>query len=358
VQQGLMLSTEADPQIAVLDVQSEAAASPLNLPRQNAKLPTVQALRGVAAMAVCWFHLTYGMPGFLDAGWLKQSGMYGWLGVQVFFVISGFLIPYTLFHGGYNLRQFGSFLKKRLVRLHPPYLITLVVVLGYRYVEVVLPVPRSKQIPVQWGQLVAHLGFLNPIFGYKWFVGVFWTLAVEFQFYLLLGLTYGLLAGRRRWLGCAWCALLALSAFVWPSQEYLPHHLPVFCFGLFAFRYACLGTGWVELLAGMAFAAALCHRTNGPPATYVAIGTALLILFVRYSNRILNFFGEISYSLYLLHAPIGGAIVYEGLKRFSGGGKPFLLAFAYVGSLLSACVLYRLIELPSKRWAARIGQSR
>lgn len=321
----------------------------------DGRFPTIQALRGVAALAVCWFHLTYGMPGFLDPGWLKQSGMYGWLGVQVFFVISGFLIPYTLHRSGYHAGQFFHFLAKRLVRLHPPYLATLVVVLGYRHLERLFPVPVSKPIPAQWGQFFAHLAFLNPLFGYKWFVAVFWTLAVEFQFYLLLGLTFGLLAHRRRWVGACYCAALAISALTWPNQDYLPHHLPVFCCGMLAFRYVCLGTGAAELAGGLLFMAALCDKTNGVPATMMALVAAGLILFVRYSNQLLDFFGEISYSLYLMHAPVGGAIVYEGLRRYPNCPKPVLLAVAFASAMASAYLLYRWVETPSKRWASAIS---
>ena len=44
------------------------------------RLPQLDALRGVASLAVCWFHLTNGNAAFLPDGWLKNSGLYGWLG--------------------------------------------------------------------------------------------------------------------------------------------------------------------------------------------------------------------------------------------------------------------------------------
>ena len=58
---------------------------------------SAHALRGVAAFAVAWFHFTNGQPTFLPQdSLLKVSGAYGYLGVAVFFVISGFVIPYSL----------------------------------------------------------------------------------------------------------------------------------------------------------------------------------------------------------------------------------------------------------------------
>src|SRR5215210_4781626 len=62
-------------------------------------------LRGVASLAVCWFHLTsftYATPDGWFYSALRRTGTYGWLGVEVFFVISGFVIPYSLHRAKYS----------------------------------------------------------------------------------------------------------------------------------------------------------------------------------------------------------------------------------------------------------------
>ncbi|MFZ3046680.1 MAG: hypothetical protein WA151_12270, partial [Desulfatirhabdiaceae bacterium] len=62
------------------------------------RLTHVDALRGLAALAVCLFHLTRYKPGFLpEYSILKSICQYGYLGVEIFFVISGFIIPLALF---------------------------------------------------------------------------------------------------------------------------------------------------------------------------------------------------------------------------------------------------------------------
>src|SRR5689334_14543570 len=91
------------------------------------RISTVDSLRGIASLAVCWFHLTNGNPSFLTGGPLKSSGTYGWLGVEMFFVISGFVIPYSLHKAGYDLKSFGTFVAKRIIRLDPPYLVSIVI---------------------------------------------------------------------------------------------------------------------------------------------------------------------------------------------------------------------------------------
>ena len=56
------------------------------------RLQAVEYTRGVAAFMVMWFHFTYLLP----EGVLRASGLYGYLGVEAFFVISGFIIPYSM----------------------------------------------------------------------------------------------------------------------------------------------------------------------------------------------------------------------------------------------------------------------
>lgn len=78
----------------------------------------VDALRGVAALAVALFHFS----GQLSSPLALAFKSYGWLGVDVFFVLSGFVISLSLQGKGYALKDFPAFLLRRLVRLEPPYL--------------------------------------------------------------------------------------------------------------------------------------------------------------------------------------------------------------------------------------------
>ena len=59
---------------------------------------------------------------FRAASYLAPIGAYGWLGVDVFFVISGFIVPYAMLRAGYTLSAWPTFILKRLIRVEPPYL--------------------------------------------------------------------------------------------------------------------------------------------------------------------------------------------------------------------------------------------
>src|SRR5229473_3266591 len=103
------------------------------------RVTTVDALRGIASLSVAWFHFTHGNPTFLSEGVLKSSGEYGWAGVHMFFVISGFVIPYALYKAQYSSRQFGRFLAKRIIRLDPPYFADIGLILALAYLVPLIP---------------------------------------------------------------------------------------------------------------------------------------------------------------------------------------------------------------------------
>ena len=78
---------------------------------------TVDALRAAAALSVCFFHFTHGQSYFQDVSIVRPAGAFGWLGVEVFFVISGFIVPYSMARAGYRLAMWPRFMAKRLGHL-------------------------------------------------------------------------------------------------------------------------------------------------------------------------------------------------------------------------------------------------
>src|SRR5262245_16881681 len=105
---------------------------------EHQRIEGLDFLRGLASLAVCWFHLThfhYNVPDRHGYALLRKTGAYGWLGVEVFFVISGFVIPSSLYRARYRIRDFFTYLARRIVRLDPPYLAAIAVMLAMAYVS-------------------------------------------------------------------------------------------------------------------------------------------------------------------------------------------------------------------------------
>jgi len=323
---------------------------------ETQKLHAIDALRGLAALSVAWYHLTLS-PTLEIPEWLRRSGAYGWLGVEVFFVISGFVIPYALWRGHYQFpRDLGRFFAKRLIRLDPPYLASLALAVALMLVAARTPAFTGPQLHLTAGQLLAHLGYLNALIGYEWLNLVYWTLGIEFQFYVLAAIVFPLLMEARTAtiviLSFAVAAVLDVTA-----QRFISHYGPLFGLGMVAF---CLHAGVYRPIVGTILTAVvglIALASIGPTMTIAGVLTALCLRFFPMVNvRPLAAFGAISYSLYLLHVPIGARFVNLG-ARFAHGAIPstIVLALGMLLSLIAAVIFYRCVERPAQRWASSIS---
>src|ERR1041384_1835775 len=123
----------------------------------HGRISVVEAMRGIAAISVALFHFSVQLQGPV-----RDIFAYGWLGVDVFFVISGFVIPLSLYGRGYSIRQFPQFMARRLVRLEPPYLASIVLVLAAWYLAARLPGAEGAPPDYSWAQLGSHLLYAIP----------------------------------------------------------------------------------------------------------------------------------------------------------------------------------------------------
>ena len=320
----------------------------------------LDVLRGVAALSVAWFHFTNGNPGFLPDGALKGSGSYGWMGIEVFFVISGFIIPFALARSQYHISDYGVFLLKRVVRLDPPYLISIFAVIALGYASSAAPGFQGAPFHFSLPQLLLHLGYINVLFGYPWLNPVFWTLAIELQYYLLVGLLFPVLISRIAAVRWGAVSVLAGSSFILPASQFLCHWLVLFLLGIVTFQYRAAILGVRAYVAALTFLTVAGICIYGVAIAILGLATASVIAFAHLSHtHPLVFFGSISYSLYLLHVPVGGRVVNLSLKYVhSLPGKCVVLIAALISSIMAAWLLHRFVERPAQQWSSSIGYRR
>jgi len=227
----------------------------------RSRVDVLLPLRGIASFAVAWFHFTHGTPWFLADGWLKTSGEYGWLGVEMFFVISGFVIPWSLYQGGYQRREhWRHFIAKRVIRLDPPYLTSIALVLCATWLasqsSSFRGLPVSQQ--VSWGQLLAHLGYANAILDYEWLNLVYWTLAIEAMYYVLIGWGFPYL--QRPNSALAVYLVIGAAPFLIPDERWIFHYLPLFGIGIASFQFATTDprlNRWIVQVVGLTILSAV-----------------------------------------------------------------------------------------------------
>lgn len=328
-----------------------------NEQRDPLRLEIIDALRGLAALSVAWFHFTNGGGLHLPReSWLRVSGSFGWLGVEVFFVISGFVIPYSLSRGGYRFRKdFGTFLLKRIIRLDPPYLIAIGLTIALWYASALTPGFAGEWPRISAPQLLSHLGYLNAFVGYPWLSPVFWTLAIEFQYYILVAIAFPMFASRSKLVRLlALFLLMASAATAVDRRELVFHYGGLFALGIVTFQKHMGLWSFRSYLVLLAAASALTASTLGPLIAAVGTGTAVSVGFAKVARcRPLALLGAVTYSLYLLHVPIGGRVVNFG-ARFAQA-RPAQLSVvlaALASSLLAAYVMFRLVERPAQRWSS------
>ena len=319
-------------------------------------LDSIDSLRGLSVLAVCLFHFA-GRDGFLPDDLIKQFARNS-TGVIQFFVISGFVIPWSMVRGGYRLWDFPRFFLRRMVRLEPPYLVALcsVVVLSVVYAWVKgQPFPPT---PGWWSQVLSHLGYTTRFFGFDWLDDVYWTLAIEFQFYLLIGLTFPLLSQAHsltRWAATIVFVLIGLSAFVLPIKVTVLTYTPIFALGIVVFQYRSGLINWRMLWMTLVALTAFIWWMSTAKIALVAGATAAVIANVDRGWAPLTRLGAVSYSLYLFHATLGGAIINLGIKHTNtAAGRYLVLVAALTASVVVAIAVYWLVERPAQRLSALI----
>lgn len=295
--------------------------------------------------------------GILPEGVLKLSAGLGWLGPHIFFIVSGFVVPWSMHAAGYRWRDAHRYLARRIVRLDPPYFATIAVVLALGYLGARLGL-REQAFELDPAQLLSHLAYLTGILGERWYNPVFWTLAVEFQFYLGLALVFPFLASPSRpvrWAAMGGC-LAAFAPFAYEAQTvWMPGYLPLFMLGFLLFQFHAGHIGRRELWLWVAPLLALI-ATYTYFLSLLAFAAFGLMLEDRFRNRVTEFLGRISYSLYLIHMPVGIPFIRVFEPLATTDATRIALAFVAMGvCVLAAWAFYHAVERPSIRLARRIA---
>jgi peptidoglycan/LPS O-acetylase OafA/YrhL len=320
----------------------------------NQRIGVINALRAFAAMFVAWGHFVAG-----QGKYLSLSGKYGYLGVHIFFVISGFVIPWSLYRSCYALRDYPRFLLKRNVRLYPPYLASIAVtVLVTNFM--MAPLLHLPRLTVTAQSLLLHFVYLNDLAHVPWLNVVYWTLAIEFQWYLLVGLMFPLLVTRNRRARFAGLAGMMLAYFAVGNDRLIFHSIPIFLVGVFVFQYR---VGLIDLRAMVGLIAVMVLAMIGPIGWIVAgvsVTTGMLIAFSTFHNPAADRVGDVSYSLYLLHLPIGVTLIgcLSHWLPYSGSYMIVLDVVGLVACGLVAWIMYQLIEKPSQEMSSAIRFTR
>ena len=319
-------------------------------PKVN-QLDSLVLLRGIAVIMVCFCHfgdaLSSGNHSFTTL--FSYFHIYGKFGVQIFFVISGFIIPYSLSKGKYQFIDYPSFLYKRLLRLHPPYLLALATTLIVMYFSYKA---RHVAYPENFMTIFNSLFYFhtpsdNP---------VFWTLAVEAQYYIFIGLFYILLINYTE---VAYFVVIPIFLFLGHSQ--LANYFTLLNFFVFFFignalfmTYLDIGNKIINIISLLLLIVYSYFFYEIPAFIFSLFTVIFILLYTRKVSSYLKFVGTISYSVYLIHFPFGIKLINLIRPKLNPSYSGLLFIATTILSLLISYFFYKVIEEFSERVSKNI----
>ena len=301
-------------------------AKPVTMENKN-RLSHLDGLRGVAILFVILFHAYIRWPNIVPYG-SEFAGIpvffYGWAGVQLFFMISGFVILMTL----ERCSNIADFMLRRWLRLFPAMAIATVLVCVTAPLLSDRPAGTIDFKNVVPGLIFIEPGWLNFVFGshFRALEGPFWSLFVEVKFYFIFGALYFLLGSRR-----AIAVLFALFAVTAGFKLFMvkhPHapaaiywtnfalkrtsaeHFGWFAAGALLFQYYQKRAHGILLCATGAAAISILVFNGSHLSEKVPVALMALLFFTAILNdsvqrvlraKVFLFLGFVSYPLYLIH---------------------------------------------------------
>lgn len=301
------------------------------------------------------FHLVNLSGGYIQNVWMRSIAYFGQFGVQFFFVISGFVITYSMINSGFQTRDYFRFLKKRIIRIEPPYLLVLALTAIFLWVRAKSGFGQGNLSAPDWKQLVLHIGYLIPFSSYNWLSIVFWTLAIEFQFYLFFPLIFSYFI-RYRLIRYLTISCFAIFFFISHSTGHFFYWSPVFLLGITLALYKKKRISVTEFGFFFLFINIIILYKLGLVVSIFANFPFIMILAeLNLKVAVLNFLGKISYSLYLLHTLIAFFIINLGIRySIFGYRKILVIIFAVSLTLYCSYLLYYYVERPCQKAASSI----
>ncbi len=322
----------------------------------STRLETIQALRGVAAIMVVLAHAASGDNFVAAFPILGTMASYGYLGVPIFFVISGFVIPHMMAATDYRVgRDAWSFLLRRIVRLEPPYAAMVVLAFAIAYAAARTPGYGGPPFSPSLEYFFVQFLYVGPWFGIPWINNVAWTLAIEFQYYILMLFAAPLLLAPSRPQQVLFFVAVIASSLLITDPRAIFLYLPCFAVGFAVFLFWNKRVAAVPFLMLFALFAVLTAFNNGTAfAVAASVAAGFMLVPLRRPLPILSGLGAISYSLYLVHLPVGGRVG-NLLMRIPWNWNQALAAFAAIAaSLLAAIAWWYAVERPAHAWARKV----
>lgn len=349
---------------------------PANLGKRLPRLALIDGLRFVAAIMVLLYHYTAWHHGFWGTAEARESwptlskfSVFGNMGVQLFFIISGFVILLSSYG-----KSPSKFVGSRIARLYPAYWVA-VLASGFLVIKLWPQMGEGRNL----ADLLANLTMFHPAMGVRHIDGVYWTLWVEMRFYILILILMALRMLTLRgvtalvvvWpLAGLWDQLANNAAL---SNMLMSQYAPLFAGGMVLFmiyRFGGSPLRWTMLGMNVALGAYFTGITAPSEARelvgymiqpwvywLIIVGIFGLVALLSLSPlrniqwKFLALAGALTYPVYLLHQVWGWWLIdkLQPVVSASPAGKYLVLAAVISLVVGAAYLVHRFIERPVAR---------
>jgi peptidoglycan/LPS O-acetylase OafA/YrhL len=328
-------------------------------------IPELQGLRGLAVLSVVFYHCHPRLVGTP----VHYASLWGWAGVNLFFVLSGFLITSILLEARDKPHYFRNFYGRRALRIWPVYVLVLIVV----YLNAPWFIGPTITQAIKTAPWLAYIFFVQNLFHLALppAIGPTWSLAIEEQYYFLWAPIVRFL--RRPWMLAAVLAaalitspIFRLANLHWMTLTHTLIHLDgialgsLLALGLYTLalsRSTWLWIGLAAMLIGFWATATVAGGTAflDSALALAFAGTVLAAIASTGARNPLNavlrrgplaFYGRISYGLYMIHIAI---FIYFGwfdarMDKYGIPGNLAVVAFRFAASTAAATLLWYAFE--------------
>jgi peptidoglycan/LPS O-acetylase OafA/YrhL len=315
-------------------------------------LPAHTGIRGLAALAVVLFHFSIYWPGYL--------------GVDLFFVLSGFIIHHVYrerFGDRVRIRQVVEFLRYRLARIYPMHVATTLAAVAFSLLAAKIDVATRSGGAISVEGLVASLLLVHGWFNIPGPNYISWSVSAEWFAYLIYPVVALLATRLSKLIKYATLIPLSLLLHFYADLNPVARVVPEFILGMAAYAMCLQPTvraslnPWSGLLVVAFIALVEIALSSAILVSHVLLFAALLIALTSscdHFGKILScaplvYLGEISYSIYLTHSLIRSAVL-TFCQRFDFDAAAAIVVVISISLVIVISSLaYHLIELPARR---------
>lgn len=331
-------------------------------PRKH-HIEIIELLRGIASLGVVCFHFANSTLPTIKPNPLGSFFEWAKLGIPIFFLISGYVIPLSMYKSRYEFKDAARFFLKRMTRMIPPAWVAIFLMMAIYFVGYALngrPIQGMSWPGTSAKSVLSNLFFSFQLFKVEKYIEAYWTLEVEFQFYILIMFLFPLIVSFAKKPIYLSVLLVAISCsyFFYNDTFMFFRDNSFFILGILLFLHKTEQISKNYFLYASFFATVACYMQQG---VYGAAGSVMAILsmnYVKLKNPLTTFLGMISFSLYITHK-VSGVVAEFFLRNITGeqldNPTKIIMLFVYISiSIAFAWVFYKLIEAPSLKLSQTI----